>query len=261
MSRPPLNSIVRHTRNVGRSDLKKDIFLCHAGSDKADYVKPFAFALSKAGISFWLDEAEIEWGDRITDKINSGLSKSRLVVVFLSKSFLERKWPQAELGSVLNIETSTGEIRVLLLLLAPQEEIFRVYPLLADKLYKRWEEGLPTLIQSLQRRLGVEYKTDWSYCHPASYSGKVWIQLLPLPATKDQAHRYSVRWGPWQKEGELTFQGNESICLWHMKRNDGESDPIFFSVSPASRVVFGQGSPPIDECRDINFGWIRVENA
>jgi hypothetical protein len=56
----------------------REIFLCHASEDKAAVVKPLAEALNKAGISNWLDAAELEWGDSITQKINEGLSKSAL---------------------------------------------------------------------------------------------------------------------------------------------------------------------------------------
>src|SRR6266404_5136319 len=76
-------------------------FLCHASADKETYVRPFAAALTAGGITYWLDEAEVGWGDRITEKINEGLSHSHYVVVFLTEAFLKRKWPQTELGGAL----------------------------------------------------------------------------------------------------------------------------------------------------------------
>ncbi len=93
-------------------DAMREIFICHAGEDKSDIVKPICEALIKSRISVWLDEAEIKWGDSITQKVNDGLRRSRFVIVVLSPSFLKKNWPQRELNSVLNIEASTGEVRV-----------------------------------------------------------------------------------------------------------------------------------------------------
>lgn len=135
----------------------KDVFLCHAGEDKAAVVRPLFQALAKAGISCWLDEAEIHWGDSITAKVSEGLGKSRFVIVVLSPAFLGKNWPQRELNAILNMEASTGEVRVLPLLVGDEAEkgaIMDRFPLLNDKLYLSWE-GSPALIMTaLQKRLG-----------------------------------------------------------------------------------------------------------
>jgi len=240
---------------------QRDVFLCHASADKDAYVRPFASALQENGITYWLDEAEIGWGDRITEKINVGLAQSRVIVVFLSNAFLQRNWPQAELGSVLNLEASTGEVLVLPLLMAPEPLVFAQYPLLRDKKFQRWEAGIPVLITALLKRLGVAYQSTWSHCHPAAYSGKVWIQVVPRTENRAREHAYSIRWGPWQYRGILQPTGNKSVCLWHMKRANGQSDPIFFSIMPACYVVFGQGNPPLELAHDINHGWEKIQDA
>src|SRR5947209_5460884 len=109
---------------------KRDVFLCHATADKNMYVHPFAEALEANGITYWLDEAEIGWGDRISSKINDGLARSSYVVVFLTAAFLDRHWPQTELGSALNLEASSGQVIVLPIMVAPDTDVFRQYPLL-----------------------------------------------------------------------------------------------------------------------------------
>jgi len=118
---------------------KRDVFICHASEDKPDVVKPLVGAFQQASISYWYDEAEIMWGDSITEKVNEGLRISRYVIVVLSEAFLSKKWPQRELNSVLNIEASTGEVRVLPLLTGTKEAKKRIidhYPILNDKSYK-----------------------------------------------------------------------------------------------------------------------------
>ncbi len=240
---------------------ERDVFLCHAGADKDTYVRPFAAALLENGITYWLDEAEIGWGDHIIEKINGGLAQSHVVVVFLSETFLKRRWPQTELGSALNLEASTGQVLVLPLLLARDTVVFEQYPLLRNKHFQRWESGIPVLVAALQNRLGLAYESAWNYCHPAAYSGKVWIQAVPRPENRLIPHEYSVRWGLWQYDGTFELASMKSVCLWHMKGDDGQSVPIFFSVSPECYVVFGQGDPPFAPAHDINYGWVKVQGA
>ena len=56
---------------------KRDIFICHASEDKEAIVRPLVESFKQAGISCWYDEAEIKWGDSITQKVNEGLKISR----------------------------------------------------------------------------------------------------------------------------------------------------------------------------------------
>lgn len=51
-----------------------DIFISHASEDKEKIVAPLTSALDAAAITYWLDSAEIGWGDSIFRKINDGLS-------------------------------------------------------------------------------------------------------------------------------------------------------------------------------------------
>ena len=98
--------------------MKRDIFICHTSTDKQDVVRPLVTALERSGVSCWLDEKEITWGDSITSRVNEGLRICRFVIVVLSIEFLDKNWPQRELNAVLNIEASSGEVKVLPLLLA-----------------------------------------------------------------------------------------------------------------------------------------------
>ena len=91
----------------------KDIFICHASEDKPTVVRPLVEAIENSNISYWLDETEIQWGDSITQRVNNGLSRARFVIVVLSKAFLSKHWPQRELNAILNLEASTGQIKVL----------------------------------------------------------------------------------------------------------------------------------------------------
>jgi hypothetical protein len=138
---------------------KKDVFLCHASEDKTEIVRPIAKALEQAGITYWFDEAEIIWGDSIIGKIQDGLSMSRFVIVILSESFLSKQYPLHELNSALNIEASTGEIRVLPLIVGTEKikkKFLVKYPILGTKKYESWDRDTQKIIQSLKTRLSGE---------------------------------------------------------------------------------------------------------
>src|SRR5688500_5256255 len=101
----------------------KDVFLSHTSKDKDQFVRPFAKLLDTHGITYWLDEGELKWGDRITRKINDGLRRSKYVIIFLSDNFLGRNWPEAELEAALNKETAEGRTIVLPIIIGNRELI------------------------------------------------------------------------------------------------------------------------------------------
>ncbi|MBT4483962.1 MAG: toll/interleukin-1 receptor domain-containing protein [Candidatus Latescibacteria bacterium] len=135
----------------------KDVFVCHASEDKEEIVRPLADAFEKANISYWFDEAVIKWGDSITQKVNEGLKISRYVIVVLSKSFIQKPWPEKELNAALNIEILSGEVKVLPLLVGSEsviKEIITQYPLLNDKRYLPWDGDINEIVKALLSRLG-----------------------------------------------------------------------------------------------------------
>ncbi|HBY57390.1 MAG TPA: hypothetical protein DEG96_05960 [Candidatus Atribacteria bacterium] len=139
----------------------KDIFICHASEDKESVVKPLLETLDKESISYWYDEAEIKWGESIPNKINEGLRISRYVIVVLSNVFLSKNWPQKELTSALNIESSAGEVKVLPLIVGNKEvrdKILLQYPILNDKRYIIWEKDVKKIVEELKRCLGRSNK-------------------------------------------------------------------------------------------------------
>ena len=129
------------------------IFLSHCSDDKEEYVRPFARALEARGISYWLDEAELRWGDSLTHGMNRGLAISEYVMCFISNAFIERGWPEAELGAALSGQLGGASTTVLPILIADSEVVFREYPLLRDRVARRWEDGIDALVKELVRVL------------------------------------------------------------------------------------------------------------
>lgn len=81
--------------------------------------------------------------------------KARTAVV-LSKNSINKNWPKAELEASLNLEFSTGNTRVLPLLLGNQmeiKEILEYYPILSSKLFVKYSNGLDKIIELIKDRL------------------------------------------------------------------------------------------------------------
>jgi hypothetical protein len=42
----------------------------------------------------------------------------------------------------------------------------------------------------------AEFKRHWSFCHPAAYSGPVWLRVVAKFENRALPHQYIIRWGP-----------------------------------------------------------------
>ena len=132
------------------------VFLCHASEDKTTIVEPVRDALEAAGISCWYDEAEIRWGDRLVPKIEEGIRSACYVLVFLSPAFLGKSWANTELDAALNLEASSGQVRVLALLCgtpAERSAALETRPILAGKRYVEWTGDTEVIVEALKSRL------------------------------------------------------------------------------------------------------------
>jgi len=172
------NKIRRHIllAGIGRevmAENEKDVFICHAREDKPSVIRPLIEALKAAHISYWLDEVEIKWGASITEKVNEGLTRSRYVMVVLSRAFITKHWPKRELNSMLNIEASSGEVKILPLLVGTEEEknsILRELPLLNDKLYLTWNNNAQEIVNHLSACLSRSEGVETSGIMPSAAS-------------------------------------------------------------------------------------------
>jgi hypothetical protein len=133
-----------------RKKNQRDLFLCHSSEDKNDVVFPFTRTLEAHGVSYWIDQAEIKIGDSISAKIDEGLRDSRYVLAFISKSFLERKWPEQELRSALSSSIGKGLKKVLPVLVdITPEAFFERYPLLSDIRCAIWSQDFEALAKEI----------------------------------------------------------------------------------------------------------------
>lgn len=110
-----------------------DVFISHASEDKDAVARPLRDALTGAGITVWLDEAQMKIGHSLRRKIDDGIRSSRFGVVILSKAFFRKGWTNHELDGLVT-RTVAGEQSLLPIWHDLTAEDVRGFsPTLADK--------------------------------------------------------------------------------------------------------------------------------
>lgn len=82
---------------------KFDVFISHSSLDKI-IVEKIIEDFKKESITYWVDHEQITLGDRITEKIENGLKKSKYVLVCISHNLGHSNWCRAEYGPILNMQ-------------------------------------------------------------------------------------------------------------------------------------------------------------
>lgn len=91
------------------------VFLSHSHADKP-FARKLAASLRAAGHGVWIDEAEINIGDSLVEKIREGLDQVDYVAAILSSASIDSPWVTRELDIASNREIEEGRVVVLPLL-------------------------------------------------------------------------------------------------------------------------------------------------
>jgi TIR domain-containing protein len=234
----------------------RDIFLCHAHLDKVTHARPLVDALSRRGISCWVDEAELLPGASLIDAISDGLISAHFVVLLITENFLQRNWTQRELNAALSREIRTGSVVVIPILTVDHDTYARRYPLLEDKVYLNWVEGVESLADRIAALFAREPASEWHQDHPKDHVGLVWVRVLPSAGALGREHSMTLRWGPYIKDVKFTPQSQMPVSFLHHKTNY-DLVTLHVHIEPASVVTFGQGTPPDKPPINIDEGWTR----
>lgn len=68
----------------------RDVFLCHAWDDRKGSAKELHDLLELQGVSVWFSEKDVLLGSSLLREIDKGLAKSRVGIVLVTPSFLNR---------------------------------------------------------------------------------------------------------------------------------------------------------------------------
>jgi len=128
------------------------IYFCKRSNEL--YIKPLTEEFKSKDITFWLDTVEINWGDSIVMKVNQGLTDSKFVLLCLSRAYLNRPWPEAEMGAALSIQNTKGVKSVLPLILNSKDDVLALYPLLAGIKYREFSAGVSTIADEISNLCG-----------------------------------------------------------------------------------------------------------
>lgn len=111
-----------------------DVFISHAGEDKASVAIPLHEALTARGVKVWLDKGELRIGDSLRRKIDYGLAHSSFGVVVFSKSFFAKGWPQYELDGIVGLSVAGKQRMLPIWHEISKDEVESQSPSLADKI-------------------------------------------------------------------------------------------------------------------------------
>jgi len=134
---PASRVTVREDPEVPEGDLLGgqtwDVFISHASEDKDSVARPLRDALTRLGITVWLDEAQMRIGSSLRRKIDDGIRSSRFGIVVLSEAFFRKGWTNHELDGLVT-RTVAGEQSLLPIWHDLSAEQVRAFsPSLADK--------------------------------------------------------------------------------------------------------------------------------
>ena len=126
------------------------VFLSHSRVDKP-FVRRLAQDLSNHGINCWLDEAELNVGDNLTEKITNELEKVRYLAVVLSPDSVVSPWVKLEVDVALSWEAANKQIKVLPILYrhceAPEVLSERLYADFTEE--SKYKEEFERLVRSM----------------------------------------------------------------------------------------------------------------
>ena len=110
-----------------------DVFISHASEDKDEIVRPLANELIDLGLDVWYDELTLRIGDSLRQKIDKGLASSRVGLVVLSPSFIDKGWTNYELDGIVTRAVSGEQILLPIWHNLTKQQVVDYSPSLADK--------------------------------------------------------------------------------------------------------------------------------
>lgn len=134
----PLSSLPELVRDTPPQDHERDnrqydVFISHASDDKDDIVRSLANALVSQGLQVWYDEFSLRIGDSLRRKIDQGLANSRVGLVVISPSFIDKGWTNYELDGIVTRSVSGEQVLLPIWHDITKQQVMDFSPSLADK--------------------------------------------------------------------------------------------------------------------------------
>ena len=135
------------------------VFLSYASSDKQS-ARIIANTLKESGVSIWLDESEILWGENLVQKIETAATSSDYILLLLSPAAVESEWAKEEINLALSRELKERAIRLVPVLVADCE----IPPVLRDRQWldlrgNNREIGIRRLVEQLSAVPAIRFSS------------------------------------------------------------------------------------------------------
>jgi len=127
---------------VTKPDLR-DVFLCHAWDDRKESAKDLHDFLEDLGVSVWFSEKDVLLGAPLLRAIDKGLAASKVGIVLVTPSFLERLTNEGIADKELSVLLATDRL-IPIVHRTTYDKLREVSPLLASR------SGLDTNEDSLK---------------------------------------------------------------------------------------------------------------
>lgn len=126
------------------------VFISYSTKD-SEFVTQLSTELVKNRIHVWLDKWEMQPGDSLIDKIQSGLTESSFLLVVLSKNSVDSEWCKKEINSGLMRELKEKQVVIIPILLDDCDiPIFLKEKVYAD-FRSDFSDGFKTLMRPLSK--------------------------------------------------------------------------------------------------------------
>lgn len=130
----------------------KDTFICHASEDKP-LARSVWIRLEQHGVTSWLDEAEMNAGDVLVQKISTAIHTSRWFIALLTPVSVTKKWVAFELNQAMDREVREGNTFIIPIVAdlctIPEYLRNKVYIDLCDR--EKYDNGIAALLRTIKR--------------------------------------------------------------------------------------------------------------
>ena len=128
------------------------VFISHSHKDRT-FVRALVHKLEDVGIKVWLDEADLNVGEPLLDRLGAAIRQTPFLIVVLSKASIRSQWVTRELRMAMEAQTRSQRVTVLPVLKETcAVPAFLQSYLLADFTtpYRR-QKNMPYLIERITR--------------------------------------------------------------------------------------------------------------
>ena len=127
------------------------VFISHSHEDKR-FVRSLAARLRRNRIKVWIDEAEIQHGDSLIEKLRAAIDRVDILLAVISPASIRSRWVQKEIDIAMNQEIKRRKVKVIPVL----RKSCKLPGFLEGKLYAdftnsyRQQKNYPKLVESIR---------------------------------------------------------------------------------------------------------------